>query len=234
MSAIHKLCIHSRLLAGFLLIASMSTNSLANEPLHTPLSQKNPPALSDQRTERFFKIDQNSTRLPQTSERWECVEDAQTGLFWQKRDPTSALHGHDRYVWYQPQHTPSGQERASPELQGIDASCYGYRSDDPASYCNTHAFIQRVNQSNYCGYSDWRLPTVNEMLSLVDPILAGHAYQSAIDLRYFPFNNAFAYWTDTVNENDVVMTIINDDQVLSNSKRTDSILVRLVRGNFAR
>lgn len=179
---------------------------------------------------QLFKVDQNGSRLPEESTEWACVEDAGTSLFWQKRDPTSALHGHDSYNWFQPSHKNSGQPRSNPELFGIDATCYGYRADDPSSYCNTDAYLQRVNQTNYCGFSDWRLPMANELLSLVDPTLSGQEYQPAIDLRYFPFNKSFAYWTNTVDEDDAVIAIFNEEQILKNLERTDHLSVRLVRG----
>lgn len=178
----------------------------------------------------LYKIDQHGMRLADDSRTWECVEDADTGLFWQKRDPRSALHGHDSYNWYQPNQTPSGQPRSNPDLPGIDESCYGYSADDPSSYCNTSAFADRVNQTNYCGFSDWRLPTAKELLSLVDPKLSGRPYQSAIDIHYFPYKDQFAYWTNTVDEDGVVVTVIKDEKLLHNSERNDHLLLRLVRG----
>lgn len=181
---------------------------------------------------QFFKIGQNSERLSDDSQIWSCVEDADTSLFWQKRDPTSALHGHDSYNWFQPGHDIPGEPRSNPDLFGIDATCFGYRADDPNSYCNTDAYIRRINQSNYCGYSDWRLPTVNELLSLVDPSLSDRQNQSAIDLNFFPFNQSFAYWTDSVDEKSAVIAIFNEEKILKNLERTDHLSVRLVRGSY--
>ena len=232
MSALHRM--HAlRSLATSLLVVCLSSinppviaSDNAESSLLTP--QIDPSSMPKQ----LFKVDQNGERLDINSQTWECVEDEETTLFWQKRDPTSALHGHDSYNWYQPGHDNPGQARSNPDLFGIDASCYGYSADDPSSYCNTDAFISRVNQSNYCGFSDWRLPAANELLSLVDPTLSGRPYQSAIDLRYFPFKEQFAYWTDTVNADGIVVTIINDEKLLENSQRNDRLLLRLVRGDL--
>ena len=232
MSAMHNMHASNTLATSLLVICLFSTNTavFANE---AAASQALTSAISHApETKQLFKVDQNGERLSEESQLWECVEDSDTALFWQKRDPTTALHGHDSYNWYQPKHENSGQPRSNPDLFGIDASCYGYRADDPSSYCNTDAFIKRVNQSNYCGFSDWRLPSSDELLSLVDPTLAGRPYQSAIDLRYFPFKEAFAYWTDTVNADGVVTTVIQDEKLLTNSERNDHLLVRLVRGLF--
>ena len=232
MSAMHKMHATNALATSLLIISlsSISTVVLANENIEShPLTNSidNAP-----HAKQLFKVDQNGDRLSDDSQTWECVEDSDTALFWQKRDPSSALHGHDSYTWYQPNHTNPGQARSNPDLFGIDSSCYGYSADDPSSYCNTDAFINRVNQSNYCGFSDWRLPKADELLSLVDPVLSGRPYQSAIDLRYFPFKESFAYWTDTVNAEDIVVTVIKDEVLLNNSERNDRLLVRLVRGEL--
>lgn len=233
MSALYSMHTLRSLASSLLVICltSISTDVIASdnvEPSPTISSMED----NSPKPKQLFKVDQNGERLPIDSQTWECVEDEDTNLFWQKRDPTSALHGHDSYNWYQPSHDNPGQALTNPDLFGIDASCYGYSTDDPGSYCNTDAFINRVNQTNYCGYSDWRLPTAKELLSLVDPSLSGRPYQSAIDLRYFPFKKQFAYWTDTVNADDIVITIINDEKLLENSERNDRLLLRLVRGHF--
>ena len=183
-------------------------------------------------TKVLYKLDHNSERLPDSTTKWQCVEDASTGLFWQKRDPTTALHGRDTYVWHQPKHQNPGSPRANPNLLGLDATCYGYNTDDPSSFCNTHAYANRVNQSNYCGFSDWRLPTSNELISLSDPSLVDRPFQSPVDLRYFPFYDNFVYWTDSVNKDGIVVTLIKGIKLLNNSERSDSILVRLVRGTI--
>ncbi|CAK8712687.1 hypothetical protein GKODMF_04265 [Candidatus Electrothrix gigas] len=39
--------------------------------------------------------------------------------------------------------------------------CYGYNSDDSSTFCNTEAYVNRVNNmAGLCGASDWRMPTL--------------------------------------------------------------------------
>ena len=182
-------------------------------------------------TNKLIKIGSTGEPIGEDAKQWACVMDLSTGLTWEKRDPTTALHGHDSYIWYQPEHRNPGSQRAHPDDVLGDSTCYGFNPDDPASFCNTSAYADRVNQSNYCGYSDWRLPTVNEILTLVDAQRKRNNVAPLLDTRFFPFHDPFLYWTNTVNEDDVVLTVFADDKVLENSERNDSISVRLVRGN---
>ena len=234
MSAMYTMHARNILVTFVLALCSVSASSTVGA---TERSDHLPSALPSQdmsegisKAKLLFKIDQQGNRLTDESQTWECVEDSGSELFWQKRSPSSALHGHDSYNWYQPEQMPSGQPRSNPDLPGMDESCYGYNADDPSSYCNTNAFTDRVNQSNYCGFSDWRLPTAEELLSLVDPTLSGRPDQSAIDIHYFPHKERFAYWTNTIDSEGVVVTVINDETLLHNSERNDHLLIRLVRG----
>ena len=41
-------------------------------------------------------------------------------------------------------------------------------SDNALTYQETQAYIKQLNRERFAGYNDWRLPTVNELLSLVE------------------------------------------------------------------
>lgn len=194
-------------------------------------AQDRPETYTSTTSTRLVKLGTSGELIEGDAQQWSCVMDLATGLVWEKRDPTTALHGHDTYVWYQPEHSNPGSERAHPDFVLGDSTCYGFNPDDPTSFCNTSAYAERVNQSNYCGFSDWRLPTANELLTLADEERAKKGIAPLLDTRFFPFHDPFLYWTNTINENGVVVTVFADNKVLENSERTDSISVRLVRGN---
>jgi hypothetical protein len=60
------------------------------------------------------------------------------------------------------------------------------------TYANVAAYVTQVNQSALCGSSNWRLPTANELVSLVDFSLSSGA---AADMFGFPTMQAYRYWT---------------------------------------
>lgn len=181
--------------------------------------------------QHLLKLGSSGEALDANAQQWSCVKDESTGLTWEKRDPTSALHGHDSFIWYQPEQTIAGVPRAHPDIVWAESTCYGFNPDDPSSFCNTSAYAERVNQSNYCGFSDWRLPNVTELLSLVDPVRETNNLSPLLDTQFFPFHDPFLYWTDTVNDDGVVLTVFTDNRVFANSERSDSISIRLVRGH---
>jgi hypothetical protein len=68
---------------------------------------------------------------------------------------------------------------------------------DPAqtfAWAQLNAFVATANAEALCGFSDWRVPTPEEMSSLVD---AATATAPTIDLRWFPGQQSGRYWTST-------------------------------------
>ena len=61
------------------------------------------------------------------------------------------------------------------------------------SACDTHAFVQKVNEQELCGLSDWRLPTRTELLSIVD----NSNFKPAVDTRFFPNTVPAYYWSSS-------------------------------------
>ena len=214
---------------SLLLIAltiSSTAHSLAND------FESNSNSIADKYQSKLVKLGFAGETLENNTKKWSCVADKATGLVWEKRDPTTALHGHDTYIWYQPEQANPGTPRAHPELDWADSTCFGFNPDDATSFCNTSDYAERVNQSNYCGFSDWRLPTANELLTLVDPDRKLRNISPLIDTRFFPFHKPFLYWTSTIDSDGIVATVFSDDRVFANSERSDTIMVRLVRGNI--
>lgn len=59
----------------------------------------------------------------------------------------------------------------------------------------TALFIEMLNSSEFGGYSDWRLPTIKELVSILD---YGRNHPT-IDTNYFPKTMLAPYWSSTVS-----------------------------------
>lgn len=96
----------------------------------------------------------------------ECVKDNLTGLTWEGK-PSSGLRAHTNTY-----------------------TNYGDRRTRDAS-----AYAAAVNATALCGYTDWRLPTADELLSLVD---YGVAYPGpTVDISWFPNTVGGFYWSSS-------------------------------------
>ncbi|HEY7773753.1 MAG TPA: DUF1566 domain-containing protein [Marinagarivorans sp.] len=115
--------------------------------------------------------------------RWACVQDHHTGLLWEVK---SGLEDHPqyaslRYSWYVPDASRNGGNAG---LENSD-DCNGIA-------CNTLAYIEYLNSENYCGHNNWRLPTVNELMTLV----VTDNIDLAMDSNYFPNAKNDQYWSN--------------------------------------
>jgi len=69
--------------------------------------------------------------------------------------------------------------------------------DNKYTWTNTATFITAVNSESFGGFSDWRLPTVNELSTLVN----SNRYNPAINTEFFPGTVSSRYWSSTALAN---------------------------------
>lgn len=132
---------------------------------------------------------------------WSCVRDNNTGLIWEVKNDDSGLHDKDDSItWYNDNSSVNGGNSGSEN--GAQNRCFGYDVNDAASYCNTQAFVNRVNATGLCGLNNWRLPDRKEMNTIVHK---GRDVPT-IDTDFFPnsiWYNAetftYEYWTSSVS-----------------------------------
>ncbi|MBL4631181.1 MAG: DUF1566 domain-containing protein [Paraglaciecola sp.] len=138
----------------------------------------------------FTALDDIGDEVDDTSQQWRCVRDNITGLIWEVKDPSSTTGLHSSvhsYTWFQLDNN-GGFEGDQP---GSQASC-------SLTECNTTAYVAQVNSLGLCNFRDWRLPTYNELFSIMH---LGKQTAPLIDDEYFPnttgsLGTVVWYWTN--------------------------------------
>ena len=133
---------------------------------------------------KYVALGEDGSQLG-TGETGPCVLDQFTGLTWEVK--TSAPGLHDRngtYSWFNPQEDHSGEL----DYRGIPN---GGNCDD--SECDTFALVEAVNEAGYCGFTDWRMPTRDELGSISDPRKT--LTPPSINSNYFPHTQSGDYWS---------------------------------------
>lgn len=143
----------------------------------------------------FTRLNQNGDEIDQATTDWHCVRDNITGLIWEnKRDLVGDLHDAEQlFTWY-----AEGENGGfAGDLNANSSAC-----NLNAQNCNTQAFVDAVNAQGLCGFFDWRLPSHDELLSLVH---FGKTQPPLIESEYFPYlglsntDPLLWYWTDAPN-----------------------------------
>lgn len=178
----------------------------------------------------FIKLDTSGVALTDqaityTTTPWHCVKDKVTGLIWEVKTDDSGLHDkNDTYSWYNTGANSNGG-RDGFENNGA-STCFNYNNGDNATYCNTQAYVARVNAATWCGANDWRLPTRKELRSIVI-----YGSNPAIDMGYFPNTISSPFWLSlpNVNNNYNALVLKFSDGGDHSIDKSDSGPVRLVR-----
>lgn len=149
-----------------------------------------------------------------------CVKDNITGLIWEGKEgvagPRFALNYYTNYDSITSPQKTMGSNSSKPTQADIDAAS------------NTIGYKNYVNSIALCGYTDWRLPTADELETLVDYSLI--RTRPTINRSWFPNTSGDLYWTSTnVNEDTGSWAVDFFEGFMINRARDNKFPVRLVR-----
>ncbi|HAH32933.1 MAG TPA: hypothetical protein DCL44_11540 [Elusimicrobia bacterium] len=132
-----------------------------------------------------------------------------------------------------PSYTANGNGTATDNVTGLMWATSAPGSQKPWEAALTSCAVQ---MNGYAGYTDWRLPNVRELLSIVD---YGKGTPPAISAAYFPGTKMaiIPYWTSTTDVTGAVpynyaMVVYFYDGQAQNYLKTSNAFVRCVRGGL--
>ena len=167
----------------------------------------------------FTKLDEFGDEIDAAETEWSCVRDNVTGLIWELKTNDAGLHDVDHtYSWV--------ESTTSEEDQNDGASC-------TLTNCNTAAFVEAVNAEGLCGFFDWRVPTHNELKSILH---FGETNNTFIDSDYFPFNNPDTatetwYWTSIQNVDGANGEVLQNSWAIDFSSGNDNFLLKSIENH---
>ena len=127
----------------------------------------------------LVKLSNEGEILDYENSNWSCVLDQKTSLVWEVKSEKEGLQfALNTYTWFDGE-TGRGDGMYS-------KNCFWGES------CNTPSYIDDINEAKLCNYTNWRLPTRDELKTIIN-------YYSdndiLIDLAFFPNTQNDTYWT---------------------------------------
>ena len=160
---------------------------------------------------------------------WSCVYDNISKLTWEAKTNTGLQNTIHRFTWYNSDELSNG---GNPGDLGNETSC-----GSELSNCNTQAYISAINSLNgtgLCQFNDWRLPTREELRSLLN---YGKAEgDTLIDKNFFPFTSPRDHWSSQtaiyadINGSNAWEVHFEGGHSEAHAKSSSQVTVRLVRG----
>jgi hypothetical protein len=115
---------------------------------------------------KYSKLDSNGKQLPDSAPSWVMVLDNQTNLIWEVKQNKDGIQN------------------------------YGNPNDADNAYSwneSNQKFIHALNAAHFGRFSDWRLPSLKELKTLVD----SNRKNPTISADYFPNTQSSFYWSST-------------------------------------
>ncbi|MBK7471256.1 MAG: DUF1566 domain-containing protein [Betaproteobacteria bacterium] len=154
---------------------------------------------------------------------WACTRDNITGLTWEIKTGSGAdmRYADHTYTWYNSDDNTNGGNKGTTSSSTCNAVLRG-------SPCNTEGFVTAVNALALCSFTDWRMPTRRELLTLV----FADKTTPSVEPFYFPNPPASPFWTASsfAPDNTNAWFVDFADGYNNGADKSFSNSVRLVRG----
>ena len=132
----------------------------------------------------YTKLGANGAVLLDNAVTWVMVKDNVTGLIWENKTSDGSIHnGSKTFTWCDTNTATNGGN------QGACGTGTGNAATD------TEAYIRALNDASFGGFSDWRMPNVKELGSIVDMGMSS----PAINTAWFSSTVPSGYWSATTN-----------------------------------
>ena len=162
----------------------------------------------------FTKLDKDGGDVTAGIESVACVKDSQTGKYWEVKTDEPAgqtMKGEtyqDKdygYFWYDGKAGVPGYAAGTAVTASL-LSGFPCQKTTGLAQCDTGSYIAAVNAAKLCGFKDngWRLPTKDELLSLIDKskTSAPYTYTDLGSTSYDPEAKdqlVRGYWSSTAS-----------------------------------
>jgi hypothetical protein len=161
----------------------------------------------------YTKLDGSGNALTDDADSWVMVRDNDTGLIWETKTDDGTIHDHDnQYTWYN---------------SNLATNCGN--AGTPGDGTNTENFIKALNNANYGGFSDWRLPTLRELCTIIYDM---PPQELTINTNYFPNTQPSFYWSSTTDTFYPcgAWGVYFHIRLVSYANKSNSYYIRAVRG----
>jgi hypothetical protein len=167
----------------------------------------------------YTKLDANGAVLADSAATWAMVKDNVTGLIWENKTSDGSIHdGAKTFTWCD----------TDPATNGGNQGTCGTGTGNAAT--DTTAFIKALNDVNFGGFSDWRMPNVKELATIVD---LSRLYP-AVNTAWFSGTVSTSYWSSTiladVDYSGNAWFVSFRSGSVNSDVRTSAYAVRAVRG----
>ena len=165
----------------------------------------------------------SSTRSFSSVSAGKCIQEADSGLRWAVLETVDAVAGglltdpDDTFEFLAS--TDSGRNANNCGLGALGQK---------APSCTTGDVVKRFNDASICGRTNWRLPTLSEMQTIID-FQHAEANKSAFYSELTPSETTFEYWVADANNAQTQAVAVNENGGKFSLKSTvEKLKVRLV------